>query len=167
MRYRGSPAIMQSVPSLSIRAREAADLPRCVEMLREVHVADRYPISWPSDPVRWLSPQGLRRAWVAERLGARVGHVAVTEGGSSTLVSRLFVAPSARRQAIGRALLGHAQTWAMRSGCAVMLEVAELGDGAAIALYERAGWKLTRSTEANWRTPEGAPVTLRYYAPPT
>lgn len=155
------------VPRLSIRARETADLPRCVEALMEVHVADRYPISWPSDPARWLSPPGLLRAWVAERLGAIVGHVAVTGSESSTLVSRLFVIPSVRKQAIGRRLLGHAQTWAMGSGHSVMLEVAELGDGAAIALYERAGWKHTRSTEASWRTPEGAPVTLRYYAPPT
>ena len=133
----------------------------------EVHVADRYPISWPSDPARWLSPPGLLRAWVVEHQSAMVGHVAIAGCESSTLVSRLFVAPSARKQAIGRRLLGHAQTWAMRSGCAVMLEVAELGDGAAIALYERAGWQHTRSTEASWRTPDGAAVTLRYYAPPT
>jgi len=154
------------VPSLSIRARETTDLPRCVETLVEVHVADRYPISWPSDPARWLSPPGLLQAWVGEHLSTIVGHVAVV-GGEPTLVSRLFVAPSARKQAIGRRLLAHAQTWAVRSGRAVMLEVAELGDGAAIALYERAGWKHVRSAEASWRTPEGAPVTLRYYAPPT
>jgi GNAT superfamily N-acetyltransferase len=81
-------------------------------------------------------------------------------------VKRLFVTPTARRQGIGARLLAHTHAWAARSGWSLILDVAELGSGAAIALYERAGWLHTSSTTADWTTPDGEPVTMRYYRPP-
>jgi GNAT superfamily N-acetyltransferase len=168
---------MQAVTEESIRNREATDMSGCVEALAEVHESDRYPIVWPNDPALWLSPSGLLEGWIAERSGVIVGHVVVVDGGDApdglhsdgqplATVKRLFVTPAARRQGIGARLLAHTHAWAARSGWSLILDVAELGSGAAIALYERAGWRHTSSTTADWTTPDGDPVTMRYYRPP-
>jgi GNAT superfamily N-acetyltransferase len=165
------------VTNVSIRNRQADDLPRCVEALAEIHESDRYPIVWPEDPELWLSPSDLIVGWIAERSGVIVGHVVLVDGGDDpdgfhshgqplATVKRLFVAPLARRQGIGARLLAHTHAWAARSGWSLILDVAELGSGAAIALYERAGWRHTSSTTADWTTPDGEPVTMRYYRPP-
>jgi GNAT superfamily N-acetyltransferase len=168
----------ESVSGVSTRNREETDLPQCVEALAEVHDIDRYPIVWPEHPAQWISPSGLLRAWVAEQDRKVVGHIALVDecdlpegsepgcGPPLALISRLYVTPSARRQAAGAQLLNHAQTWAMAEGYSLMLEVAELGDHAAIALYERSGWHHVSSATASWTTPEGRPVTLRYYKAP-
>ncbi|MHA6617468.1 GNAT family N-acetyltransferase [Pseudonocardia sp. DLS-67] len=160
-----------------IRDREPTDVPRCVEALAEVHEADGYPIAWPADPAGWLSPSNLLQGWIAERSDSIVGHVVLARGGDApdglqpdgrplAVVKRLFVTPSARRQGIGEQLLAPGQAWAVRSGLSLILDVAELGSGAAIALYERAGWRHTASATADWTTPEGGSVTMRYYRPP-
>jgi GNAT superfamily N-acetyltransferase len=165
-----------AVTGVSIRNRAAADVPRCVEALAEVHEADRYPMVWPEDPAKWLSPSNLLAGWIAERSGVIVGHVVLIAGGDApdglpshgrplATVKRLFVTPAARRQGIGERLLAHTHAWAARSGWSLILDVAELGSGAAIALYERAGWRHTSSTTADWTTPDGEPVTMRYYRP--
>lgn len=44
-----------------IRTRQPADLDRCVAARLAVHRADAYPLNWPADPHRWLSPPRLRR----------------------------------------------------------------------------------------------------------
>jgi hypothetical protein len=64
-----------------------------VELLRDVHAADAYPSTWPSDPLRWLAPQGLLRAWVAVADSSIVGRLvagAIDEDADPyfTLVSR-------------------------------------------------------------------------------
>jgi GNAT superfamily N-acetyltransferase len=168
---------MQAVTEVSIRNREATDLPGCVEALGEVHESDRYPLVWPKDPVLWLSPTGLLEGWVAECSGVIVGHVVLVEGSDApdglqshgqplATIKRLFVTPTARRQGTGARLLAQAHTWAVRSGLSLILDVVGPGSGAAIALYERAGWQHTSSAIADWTTPEGDPVTVRYYRPP-
>jgi GNAT superfamily N-acetyltransferase len=144
-------------------------------MLHEVHRADGYPLAWPDDPVAWLSPLGLLAAWVAECADSRIGgHIALTSSeidvataGSDALVSRLFVALASRRRRVGHHLLNHAQRHAVGMGKSLMLEAAELGDGAAIALYERSGWLHVATRTATWTTPGGQPVSLRYYRSPT
>ena len=64
------------MPNFELRARREADLEECVNALRLVHEADRYPMVWPRDPVRWLHPASLLRGWVAvTRSEELVGHV--------------------------------------------------------------------------------------------
>lgn len=160
---------------MKIRDRQPADLDQCVEALAVVHHFDGYPLNWPADPHRWLCPMDTLHAWIAQAdIGAVVGHVALqrvtppnTADESPTQpiaeVSRLFVVPAARRQTIATGLLQHAQQWAADHGLHLTLEVTNDERSAAIALYERTGWRHTHTTEANWTAPDGKPVSLRHY----
>lgn len=153
---------------VSIRRRTEADLPACVAALRAVHEADRYPLNWPADPAGWLTPPGLAAAWVAE-LGdvPLAGHVLLASRPSGELeLGRLFVVPAARRRAAASALLAAAEDFAAAAARPLILEVADGERSSAIALYEAAGWIHTHSTEADWTTPDGAPVRLRHYRRP-
>lgn len=76
-------------------------------------------------------------------------------------VSRLFVAPAARRLSAARLLLGALTDWA--AGSELTLSVTDEGRSSAIAFYEASGWRHTHTTEADWTTPAGAPVRLRHY----
>jgi len=149
---------------VSIRPRTPADLDACVAALREVHEADRYPMNWPSDPARWLTPPGLAAAWVAALDDVPLaGHALLLESPAGDLeLARLFVPPAARRRAVASALL---QT-AAALGRPMFLEVAATGRSPATALYEAAGWRHTGTTTADWTTPAGAPVRLHHYRTP-
>ncbi|WP_028192265.1 GNAT family N-acetyltransferase [Salinispora pacifica] len=183
---------------LSIRDRVPADLQSCISVLADVYRRDRYPLNWPADPYQWLSPDNTRHAWIAERGGTIVGHVALhhpvaatdpafttdpaaatgsvaatgsacsTGPGSAAVaeVSRLFVAPAARRLNTATRLLHHARQWATEHQLDLTLEIVDdPGSAAAIALYERTGWRHTHtSTAAAWTNPEGRPVRLRRYS---
>ncbi|MEV4533791.1 GNAT family N-acetyltransferase [Asanoa sp. NPDC049518] len=143
-----------------VRPRHEADLPGCVAALRAVHDADAYPLNWPSDPVGWLDPPGLARAWVAELPeGTIAGHVAI-QGGE---LCRLFVTPAARRRSVGTALVGQATAWAAEHGIRLSLEVTDEQRSAAVAFYAANGWQHTHTTRAGWTGPEGGPVQLRHY----
>ncbi|WP_018832812.1 GNAT family N-acetyltransferase [Salinispora tropica] len=158
---------------LSIRDRVPADLKRCISVLADVHRLDRYPLNWPADPYQWLSPDNTRHAWIAERGAAVVGHVVVhhhaafaTDPASPTVaeVGRLFVAPAARRHNTATQLLHHARQWAAEHQLDLTLEIVDdTRSAAAIALYERTGWRHTHTTTAAWTSPEGRPVRLRRY----
>ena len=63
---------------------------------------------------------------------------------------------------MARALLRRAVWWAAARNLDLTLEVADHLRG-AIALYERAGFRLIRTTQADWATPAGDPVTLQHY----
>jgi ribosomal protein S18 acetylase RimI-like enzyme len=153
-----------------IRNREAADINLCVQALAAVHRANGYPTNWPDDPGRWLTPFGTLRAWIASANEVSVaGHVILRQvrasatGEVAAEVSRLFVAPAARRQGIALALLQKATHWATMNETDLVLEVADhLRD--ARALYERAGFRRTNTKRADWTTPDGQPVTLHRYA---
>ncbi|MFG1653206.1 GNAT family N-acetyltransferase [Micromonospora sp. NPDC049275] len=151
-----------------IRRRRAADLDGCVAALADVHRVDRYPLNWPADPHRWLREPHPARAWVAVDAGGTiVGHVAVRRLPDSAEeptaeVSRLFVAPAARGSALGTALLVRARHWADARGLRLMLEVVA-DSPAAVALYERTGWRCTGTGTASWTAPDGSPVSLRRY----
>ncbi len=102
-----------------IRAREAGDLDLCVQALAAGHETGGYPANWPADPARWLTPDGIACAWVATTAAVPVaGHLVLRRpdadlaGGPAAEVSRLFVAPAARRQGVARALLDQAIDWA-------------------------------------------------------
>lgn len=161
----------RSVPDqvIRIRNRDAAGIDLCVQALAAVHRTSGYPTNWPVDPSRWLTPPGTIEAWTA---GANempiAGHVVLRQlpdhptGDGAVEVSRLFVNPEARRQGIARALLQKAMNWAAANERDLTLEVTD-HLRAAIALYERLGFRLAGTKRADWTTPDGQPVTLHQY----
>ncbi|WP_220039933.1 GNAT family N-acetyltransferase [Nonomuraea aridisoli] len=144
---------------MEIHPRTPADLDACVEALAAVHAADRYPVDWPADPARWLTPDGVIGAWIAVEDGAVLGHVALTR---DMEVTRLYVAPAARGRGLAARLLGTVRSAARGP---VRLEVSAEGR-AAIALYERSGWRRTATTRATWRDTTGEPAVLHHYVSP-
>lgn len=144
-----------------IRRRTARDLPDCVRLLHEVHLHSGYPLVWPEDPAGWLTPDGLTAAWVAEDgAGGVAGHAALC----GRLVSRLYVAPSARGRGLGGALLRRLEQAAAARGLRAALSVHATGTD-AIALYERHGWRPVATREEEWGA--AGRVTVRCYEAPS
>jgi GNAT superfamily N-acetyltransferase len=155
---------------MRIRARQAADVRLCVGVLAEVHRTSGYPTNWPGDPAGWLTPAGTVAAWVAASGDAPVaGHVVLRQlsaGPSEQAVaevSRLFVAPAARRQGVAQALLAQAMHWAEVNSHDLVLEVTDRLQ-AAQTLYERIGFVRSATKQADWTTHDGHPVTLYKYS---
>ncbi len=165
-----------------IRARRPDEIDMCVGVLADVHAADGYPLCWPADPPKWLAPDHLLAAWVAEYETAVSGHVALCSAvGDSAAslwsaasglppehiaaVAKLFVAPSARGRGLGAALLAQACAEARLRGLLPALEVLD-HDRGAIALYERTGWRHVASVPAPWARASGGPSSLHYYRAP-
>ncbi|WP_336208605.1 GNAT family N-acetyltransferase [Nonomuraea sp. LPB2021202275-12-8] len=155
-----------------IRPRTEADLDGCVKALAEVQAADRYPVDWPADPHGWLTPGDLVAAWVAVADGVVTGHVGLARvepelveslgvpvGGA---VTRLFVTPGARGGGLAARLLDQVRVTA---GVPLTLNVSDEGR-AAIALYERQGWRRVASTRARWLNSAGEPALLHHYLSP-
>jgi len=141
---------------LELRARTDADLETCVAMARVVHRVDGYPPYLPSDLRTFLASPDAHGAWVAERAGRIVGHVALHPHSTPPVlalasealglpvdrlgvVARLLVDPSTRRGGVGRALLDVASQDAVARGLWPVLDVATQLRG-AIRLYESCGW---------------------------
>ncbi|NUR89366.1 MAG: GNAT family N-acetyltransferase [Nonomuraea sp.] len=140
-----------------IRPRTDADLDACVAALRQVQAADRYPVHWPDDPRAFLTPAALTGAWIAVEDGSVLGHV----GLAGREVTRLFVTPAARGRGLAVRLLDTV------SGAAGPLELEVSDEGkAAIALYERAGWRRVGSERADWRDSTGEPALVHRYVSP-
>ncbi|MGW7576216.1 GNAT family N-acetyltransferase [Streptomyces sp. NPDC054765] len=142
-----------------IRKRRDTDLNACVALLAEVHTHSGYPHHWPDDPARWLTPDGLTAAWVAEAHGTVVGHAALC----GPEVSRLCVAPAARGAGLGGQLLHTAEAEAAVRGLRPVLEV-KATDTAALALYERLGWTRRATERQEWGA--GEVVTVHRYEAP-
>lgn len=141
----------------TMRTRDEADLPACVELLRQVHRLDGYPVHWPEDPAAWLTPRNLLAAWVVERDSAIVAHSVLRSAPGTTgaeplaratgvrpeqiaMMARLFVAPAARRAGLAEQLIQAATIEADARGLLLALDVVG-SHSAPIALYERAGWR--------------------------
>jgi GNAT superfamily N-acetyltransferase len=170
------------VPDLLIAPRYAAHLDRVVDALRLVHESDRYPMVWPDDPAAWLTPAGALDAWVALSDGEVVGHVMLMDGAKVEFaaelaeaagvpvtglagVSRLFVAPAARRTGVAAALLERVEDTPARRGRRLVLDVVD-DSGPAVRLYERLGWVRVAAGEATWTAPDGVrPKTAAYLSP--
>ncbi|MEU7898723.1 GNAT family N-acetyltransferase [Nonomuraea sp. NPDC049152] len=144
---------------MNIRPRTPGDLAACVEALAKVQAADRYPVDWPDDPGGWLTPDDLTEAWVAVEAGAVLGHVGLT---GDAEVTRLFVTPAVRGRGLAARLL---DTVRAAAGTPLKLEVSSEG-GAAIAFYERSGWRRVGSTRADWLNAAGEPALLHHYVSP-
>jgi GNAT superfamily N-acetyltransferase len=163
------------VNAITIRHRTSADLRACVELLRQVHERDRYPVNWPADPVAFLTPADELVTWVATGDGVVVGQVMLADAPaglaeatsidaqSLVLLRQLFVAPAARGQRIGSQLLDVATAEAAERGRRAALEVLSINVD-AIALYERAGWTAVGTTTPHW-VPDGLHAVV-FLAPP-
>jgi GNAT superfamily N-acetyltransferase len=169
---------------LIVRDRTKDDVAECVAILAEVHHRDAYPMRWPDDPAGFLTSPKISDAWVATLSGRIAGHVGLAQarpgdaapkllgggvvsggvvfGGGVVMVSRLFVSPAARGHGVGKVLLDHAAGVARQRGLHPVLDV-DSTSLAAIALYERLGWHLLGTSEAQWGPHH---VTVRSYAAP-
>jgi GNAT superfamily N-acetyltransferase/predicted DCC family thiol-disulfide oxidoreductase YuxK len=167
-------------PGKGIRRRRPRDLGPCARLLRSVYVDGQYPVYWPDAPRAWLADEEVLDAWVAERRGELVGHVAITRVGGDPVsamrwresgrdparlggVSRLFVRPRARGEGIGSALLGVAVGEIRARGLAPVLEVVT-ASADAVRLYEDQGWQLVGMFD--WGHRSDRLRILYYVAPP-
>jgi len=156
-----------------IRSRGENELAECVAILAEVHRRDGYPMAWPDDPGGFLAKPDFLGAWVAVVGGRLAGHVVLAPprtadvaaallGRDAVMVSRLFVASAARGRGVGAALLEHAVREAHERGLNPVLDVLAT-NSAPIAFYERMGWRLLGTGQAQWGQNR---VTVRAYAGP-
>lgn len=162
-----------------IRPRRPDDLVACVEIIAETHRTSGYPVNWPADPRRWLTPSGLLGAWVAELAGVVVGHVGLMLATDATArawsagtgrpaeqaaeITRLCVTGTARRRSVGRRLLDAATSAAREQGRHAVLGVFDQ-DRSAIALYDNAGWR--RLSSMDYSMSHGSTVLMHCYAAP-
>jgi GNAT superfamily N-acetyltransferase len=163
-----------------VRERTEADLDRCVALAFAVHELDGYPLYLPTDLRTFLVSPDAYGAWVAERGGEIVGHVALHRRSmdgvmamasealhqpedSLAVVARLLVAPTGRRGGVGRALLDVASAAAIARGLWPVLDVSTAFEG-AMRLYESCGW--TRAGEVTVRFPNGVTITEHVYLGP-
>jgi GNAT superfamily N-acetyltransferase len=109
----------------------------------------------------------LLEVWVAAAGPEVFGHVAITGGadGGPASVARLFVPSRARRRGVAGALLDAARAWAAVRGLGLVLEV-EDGGRAAIAFYERHGWRRVGTAESDWTTADGRTALMHTYVAP-
>ena len=140
-----------------IRERTEADRGAIDDLAKVAHANDNYPVYVGGDLLSFILVPHAIGAWVADRTGTVVGHVALHPRSSSTavmalaeqatglpaarlaVVARLLVSPTARRDGIGRLLLGAAADRAAQLGLWPILDVVA-GSEAPIRLYEKAGW---------------------------
>jgi GNAT superfamily N-acetyltransferase len=131
-------------------------------VLAQAHRSSAYPVHWPVDPARWLTPDALLAAWVAEVDGVVLGHIAIATAGEVTAqpwaedtgrpvgqaaeITRLFVADAAQGRSVGRRLLDVACAEARERGRHPVLGVLD-HNRSAIALYHRAGWRRLSSVD--------------------
>lgn len=143
--------------TIHLRPRADADLEACEQLALRVLESDGYPPAVPNDLGRLVqSPEALA-AFVALREGHVVGHVCVNPLSSPAVmelatrelradesqlavVARLLVSGDHRRAGIGQALLRAAAGYARSLERQPILDVATHFH-AAIALYERCGWR--------------------------
>ena len=168
---------MTETPEVEIRSREAADLPRLVEILAAQQPASRYPFRWPLPfPVEEFVVRAHEEAgWVALVDGRLAGHVSVgrVEGELAAafaagtglpaerlaLVSVLFVSPASQGTGVGGRLLDTAVAWARERDRVPVLDVVP-SHGTALAVYRHRGWQVVGGARPAWLPDEEEPLTL-------
>lgn len=145
-------------PVSLVRPRRARDVGASTRLLGVVYCADHYPDRLPGSAHAWLVRDVLD-AWVAERHGQVLGHVATVRVGTDPLsagrwreitglspsdllgVSRFFVRRTERGKGIGTALLAVAAADARAHGLVPVLETVS-ESRTAIPTLRDAGWQL-------------------------
>jgi GNAT superfamily N-acetyltransferase len=155
-----------------VRRRTDEDVDRCLQLARIVHELDGYPPYLPTDLRGFIVSMDALAAWVADRDGDVIGHIALHRRTSDEVmglasgmtgrppehlgvVARLLVSPEARREGIGRALLRTAEADAVDRGLCAVLDVATQFE-AAHRLYEACGWSRVGAVTAHFE--DGAAV---------
>jgi ribosomal protein S18 acetylase RimI-like enzyme len=151
--------------ALVIRPRTDDDLGALLDILRESHETDGYPLMAEHVTIDWLTEKG-DPAWVATLDDTVVGHSALSgpRGGELEL-ARLFVSGAARGRGVADALIDAAERHAATTRSTLVLEVLD-HNTAAIHLYERRGWLLTSSEPVTWFGADGPTPIARRYAKP-
>lgn len=165
---------------VTVRVRSDIDLPAAAAVLEAVYESDGYPVEGVADPIAWLTGAGLLQAWVADRDGVTVGHVALSRpdpgDAAATLwaadhpadavgvLGRLFVSPRSRGTGAAQQLLAAAEAFARGHGLRLTLDVMAK-DVAAVRLYERYGWRRIGETQHDDGTGRLIPA-LCYVGPP-
>jgi GNAT superfamily N-acetyltransferase len=166
-------------PAVTVRRRQDADAGVLVEALAELHLTDSYPMKARHANREWLYDPAFEASWVAEAEGSVVGHIAVIRGfsgpgveeasgraaGETLGITRFFVRPGGRGSGAASALLNVVDDYAAERRAALGLEVVEV-NAAAVALYERRGWRLVGSEIAQWFGAEGPHPTVFFYVAP-
>jgi GNAT superfamily N-acetyltransferase len=145
-----------TAPTL-IRRRREDDVDSCARVLRGISSTGTYPLPRPSSHLDWLRDNVID-AWVAERRGLILGHVALTRLEPSAreemlwhevtglhlpdlgAVSCFFVRPGERDRGLGTHLLTHAVREARARGLVPVAEVTRDSRFGA-AIYEHHGWR--------------------------
>jgi len=146
---------------VSIRPRADADLDGCIRVLHKVYASDGYPVQGIDNAKAFLTGDSLDQAWVAERDGQIVGHVAVSQATDDdvsvalwrrqhphdhlAVLGRLFVDPNKRAGGVASQLIAAALEWAKQAQVRLVM-FGLIKDQAAIRLYERLGWSTFGST---------------------
>ena len=121
--------------------------PRRDDVLPLLRQADEYALAlYPAESYHSLDVAALERPGVAFLVarddGRALGTAAVVDGGDgSAELKRVFVTDAARGLGVGRALLAAAEATAREAGASLMRLETGLPQTAAIALYERAGYR--------------------------
>ena len=163
-----------------IRRRKSGDLAMSGRLLDVVHYDARYPALRPEPPRAWLDHPDVYDAWVCERVGRILGHVAISDVARDSLsalrwrettelvpsdliaVSRFFVRPTARQQGIGSALLDVAVTAIRQQDRLPVLEMISARRDGFPFLANR-GWRLVAIDP--WGPRDHHLYMCRYMAP--
>ncbi|HEX5265245.1 MAG TPA: GNAT family N-acetyltransferase [Acidimicrobiales bacterium] len=163
---------------VAVRPWRDSDMAAALAVLRATHEQDAYPVLWPDEPSEFAAPPDVLEAWAAVGPDDNfVGHVctrpphgpplAVWETGTGRraedlgVVSRLYVAPAARRLGVARLLLATAVDAIRRRGGLPVLDVLTRYQP-AVALYETSGWSHLGSFV--WPMPDGSEEPSYAYA---
>jgi GNAT superfamily N-acetyltransferase len=142
-----------SADGASIRTARAEDLEDLVRLLGVLFTIES---DFRPDPerqrrglARMLEEPERRLVLVAEAGGLAVGMVtaqllvSTAEGGEAALIEDMVVAASARRQGLGRRLLGAAAEWSRRKGATRLQLLVDRTNHPALLFYDRMGWRPT------------------------
>ena len=144
----------------SLRLRAVSDAPQAFRATLKEE-SGRTHADWEAI-IRATAGHDRGNAWMAQQDGEDVGmaFARIDQSLTTTSIAAMWVAPAARGQGVGTALLEGAVRWGMARGARITeLWVAESNAG-AVAFYEACGFDRTDETE---RLRPGSELTVRKY----
>lgn len=141
------------MPSVVVVAATTADL-------AAIDAIERHSFPPPARPYAPELTNAYARLDVAHRAGHVVGFANYWIVAHEMSVHAIATSPDARRGGVGRALLDHALAVARAAGCMLATLEVRRGNAPAIALYERAGFKVAHVRARYYKDDEDALVML-------